>query len=54
MKTKVILLAALISVITLTVASTQATKQPKVQIKKSVTFQPRASKGHAMEDKNQF
>ncbi len=55
MKTKIFILSVLISIVTLTVASTQTAKQPKVVIKKSVSAtQSRVHKGLAMEDRNQF
>jgi len=54
MKIKILILSVMISVVTLTVASTQTAKQPKVVIKKSASAQTRVHKGLAMEDRNQF
>jgi hypothetical protein len=54
MKTKITILAVLVSMLTFTVATTQSAKQPKVELKKSVPVEARMNKGFAMEDKNQF
>jgi hypothetical protein len=54
MKTKITILAVLVSMLTFTVATTQSAKQPKVALKKSVPVEARMNKGFAMEDKNQF
>ncbi|NOT76893.1 MAG: hypothetical protein HOP08_18370 [Cyclobacteriaceae bacterium] len=54
MKAKIIILSTVISLVTLTVASTQTAKLPKAAVKKAVTVEPRVNKGLAMEDKNQF
>jgi hypothetical protein len=54
MKTKITLIAVLISVLTFAVATTQSAKQPKVVLKKSNHSEIRANNGLAMEDKNQF
>ncbi len=54
MKTKIILLAILVTMISFTVATTQSNRQPKVALKKSVHAETRMNKGFAMEDKDQF
>jgi hypothetical protein len=54
MKTKITIIAVLVSMLTFTVATTQSAKAPKVALKKSATAETRMNKGFAMEDKNQF
>ena len=54
MKTKIAILAVLVSMLTITVATTQSGKQPKVAMKKSAPVERPMDKGFAMEDKDQF
>ena len=54
MKTRIILLSALIALFSITVASTRSAKNPKAVANKNASGETRVNKGLAMEDKDQF
>ena len=54
MKTRIILLSALIALFSITVASTKSAKNSKVVVNKNALEETRVNKGLAMEDKDQF
>ena len=54
MKTRIILLSALIALFSITVASTRSAKNPKAVTNKNASEETRVNKGLAMEDKDQF
>jgi hypothetical protein len=54
MKTKVIIISAILAAFSFAVASKTTDKSPKSAAKKNATAETRVGKGLAMEDKNQF
>ena len=54
MKTRIIVLSALIALFSITVASTRSAKNPKTAVNKNPYAETRVNKGLAMEDKDQF
>lgn len=54
MKTRIILLSALIALFSITVASTKSAKSPKAVVNNNASGETRVNKGLAMEDKDQF
>ena len=54
MRTRIILLSALIALFSITVASTRSARNPKAVANKNASAEIRVNKGLAMEDKDQF